>query len=467
MTLNNHTFTFHCALLCISCDNPAARKVSGFLGHASKHACPRCKQEFQFDSSIGKMNYSSFTSCDPRSQSEHKIHSAEWIHAKTSAERERIEKLHGYRFSVLLYLPYIDLIRFTVVDPMHNLFLGTAKHFLSHILLGNDLLSRAQTLAIQNTVDACIVPSSTGRIPHKIASNFSSFTADQWKNWVLMFSLPSVYNVLPQADFECWRKFVVACFNLCSPIVSIAEINMAHNCLIQFCESCVSIYGQSAATINMHLHTHLKDCIIDFGPIYSFWLFSFERYNGLLGSYHTNQRSIEIQVMRRFLEDSEIKHMIYSDLSAVDEHQHLFRSLLNKRPGGTATDTLFPSMSDYVCEYAEFDIVTLINLPSQIPLQPSMSYLLKQNVSFLPPFYRYSFDKDSLRYLSQSYSTFLPDLEPSDVPNLYDSYSTVTIWGDRIGSEKSKLERCKYVMANWVGTDGNIAKTTNELALEL
>ena len=68
-----------------------------------------------------------------------------------------------------------------------------------------------------------------------------------------------------------------------------------------------------------------------------------------------------------------------------------------------------------------------------------MNYLLKQNASFLPPFYCYSFDKDSLRCLSKL---------------LYDSYSTVTIWGDRIGSEKSKLERCKYVMA--------IAKTTND-----
>ena len=74
----------------------------------------------------------------------------------------------------------------------------------------------------------------------------------------------------------------------------IAEINRAHTCLSQFCESCVSIYGHSAATINMHLNTHLKECFIDFGPIYSFWLFSFECYNGLLGSYHTNQRSIEI-----------------------------------------------------------------------------------------------------------------------------------------------------------------------------
>lgn len=141
---------------------------------------------------------------------------------------------------LLQFLQYL----LSVLVPYSPFIASLAAVFPSNIWLGNDLLSRAQTLAYQNTVDACIVPSSTRCIPHKIASNFSSFTADQWKNWVLMFSLPSVCNVLPQADLECWRKFVVACFNLCSPIVSIAEVNMAHNCHIQFCESCVSIYGQ-------------------------------------------------------------------------------------------------------------------------------------------------------------------------------------------------------------------------------
>ena len=33
----------------------------------------------------------------------------------------------------------------------------------------------------------------------------------------------------------------------------------------------------------MHLHTHITDCILDYGPVYSFWLYSFERYNGILG----------------------------------------------------------------------------------------------------------------------------------------------------------------------------------------
>jgi len=34
----------------------------------------------------------------------------------------------GVRYSVLLDLPYFDPVTFTVIDPMHNLYLGTAKH---------------------------------------------------------------------------------------------------------------------------------------------------------------------------------------------------------------------------------------------------------------------------------------------------------------------------------------------------
>lgn len=49
----------------------------------------------------------------------------------------------------------------------------------------------------------------------------------------------------------------------------------------------------------MHLHCHLNDIILDLGPIHSFWCFSFERYNGILGSFTTNNRSIELQFMRK------------------------------------------------------------------------------------------------------------------------------------------------------------------------
>ncbi len=60
-------------------------------------------------------------------------------------------------------------------------------------------------------------------------------------------------------------------------------------------------------TPNMHLDVHLADCVLDYGPIYSFWLFSFERYNGILGKFHNNNKSIKMQVMRKFLRDQDNK----------------------------------------------------------------------------------------------------------------------------------------------------------------
>ena len=52
------------------------------------------------------------------------------------------------------------------------------------------------------------------------------------------------------------------------------------------------------------MHAHLADCIKDYGPLSSFLLFSFERYNGLLGDISTNNQSIELQVMNRFIHDN-------------------------------------------------------------------------------------------------------------------------------------------------------------------
>ena len=63
-------------------------------------------------------------------------------------------------------------------------------------------------------------------------------------------------------------------------------------------------YGTHVVTPNMHLHGHMKDVVLDYGPVQEFWLFSFERYNGILGKQPSNNREIESQLMQRFLRDN-------------------------------------------------------------------------------------------------------------------------------------------------------------------
>ena len=183
---------------------------------------------------------------------------------------------------------------------MHNILLGTAKHMLT-IWKTRDIISDSQFHSIQEKVDSFVAPSDVGRIPGKIASGFSSFTAEQWRNWTLIYSLSSLKDVLPHRHYDCWLLFVKSTSLLCRRSITLQELDKADTLLMEFCEIFVQLYGKENYTINMHLHGHLKECMLDFGPVYSFWLFSFERMNGILGAYHTNSRDIPLQVMRRFL----------------------------------------------------------------------------------------------------------------------------------------------------------------------
>ena len=50
--------------------------------------------------------------------------------ATTKDARKKIERAMGVKYSVLTTLPYYDSIQYTIIDPMHNLFLGSAKHIM-------------------------------------------------------------------------------------------------------------------------------------------------------------------------------------------------------------------------------------------------------------------------------------------------------------------------------------------------
>ena len=65
--------------------------------------------------------------------------SYEYLNAETKQQQKAIQKKYGLRYSALIELPYFDPIRHTVIDPMHNLFLGTAKHCLDFSLASQTL----------------------------------------------------------------------------------------------------------------------------------------------------------------------------------------------------------------------------------------------------------------------------------------------------------------------------------------
>ena len=131
-----------CALLCISYDLPAGRKVCGFLSFSARKGCSRCLKSFPGSIGSGGLDYSGFdrSTWQQRSVRDHKqaVSGIQLCKTKTAIASKESEQ--GYRYTELLKLPYFNPTRMLAVDPMHNLFLGSAKHILKNVWIKRDIL---------------------------------------------------------------------------------------------------------------------------------------------------------------------------------------------------------------------------------------------------------------------------------------------------------------------------------------
>ena len=308
------------ALLCCSCDIPAARKVCGFLSHRAKKGCSKCDLSFPSDSFGDLPDYSNFDKAmwTPRTNEQHCATAERLRKCNTQSQVHAIEQEFGVQYSVLLQLPYFNPVRMCVIDPMHNLLLGTAKHIID-IWKERNILFKNDFDKIQEKVDSFISPADIGRVPLKISSGFAGFTADQWKNWTVLYSLYALKDILPWQHYNCWHLFVKVCFLLCRRNITLDQLSEANSRIFEFLRAFKNLYGAEKCTLNMHLRGHLVECVEDFGPVYSFWCFAFERMNGVLGAYHTNTHHISVQYMRRFL-DSKSYAPIYWPSEFAEEY---------------------------------------------------------------------------------------------------------------------------------------------------
>ena len=175
------------------------------------------------------------------------------------------------------------------------------------------------------------------------------------------------------------------------------------------------------------MHTHLSECIQDYGPSHVFWLYSFERYNGILEDIPNNNRSIEIQLMKWFLENN-------SSLCTPVEYQEEFKPLfIPKRVVGTLSDCFVPpsALPPLSTPLAASPSITVwcVNSQHQFPKHSQWGVFTQSEVDGLKLLY------SELANVSSS---------SIDIPL---KYQQVTVYGKVLGSYTCRSAASSVVMA--------------------
>ena len=344
-------------LTCVVCDLPATRKLCGFLGVNATKGCSKCKKCFPTTTFGSKPDYSGYESSTwgVRTHMEHYQHCILSKNATTPTERNKIE--NGARYTELLRLHYFDIVRFHVVDPMHNLFLGLAKHTIE-TWKSLSILKSSDFALLQSRVDAMVPPPKIGRIPRKIGSGFSSFTVEEWKNWTLIFSMYALKETLPSQHYSCWLIFVKACTAICQLVVTHQDIENAHEHLIQYCKQFERLYGKEFCTPNMHMACHICENMLDYGPLSAFWAFTFERYNGILENTKLSWSGPEKQMFTKFLDLQLLS--TFNTMSSSDFFKDIYRKTMKP-----ITDTDFATVQQTMLDTTHFTSESVLLLSSQ------------------------------------------------------------------------------------------------------
>uniref|UniRef100_A0A1A7YTN3 Transposase domain-containing protein n=1 Tax=Iconisemion striatum TaxID=60296 RepID=A0A1A7YTN3_9TELE len=415
---------YRAALLCLASDIPATRKCAGFVGHGAYRGCHKCLKTFSKKEFGAKTDYSGFerSSWEPRTFANH-IHFAGLSRrSKTKAEQKKLEHEYRARWSELFRLSYYDAIRFVVIDPMHNLLLGTARHVF-RLWTENRILSEHSLVEIQTRMGKMKVPCEVGRIPSRISSCFTGFTADQWKNWTTIYSLFCLKGLISNRHYSMWSDFVQACIILCSRVISIHKLEVADRYLQTFLSKFVNLFGTLQCTPNMHLHLHLKECMLDFGPVYSFWCFSFERFNGLLGKYNNNNRTVEVQIMRQKLA-----------LPWASGFGEQFESILRPHMVGTLQHD---------------ETTDMTYLRHMVLVSAEKPFLDNSLVTALPPFTQIILDECDTSAMLEMYSHMYPDNGITGIDSFAMTCKRVTCVNVTYSIDDSRAEKSAYVYARW------------------
>ncbi|KAI0351281.1 hypothetical protein OH77DRAFT_1567406 [Trametes cingulata] len=366
----------------IAADLPGSRKSTGLRAHTSKlFMCAVCNKPFH--SLVDHRCYDA-TTFKYREDGRY-LKYAFRARQADQATREEIAERRGVRWSVLNLLPDWFPARDGPVDFMHAAYLGEAKHVVQGILVAGGMFAKRSASdkpleKLQHFFDNVWWPGSAGRVPSSVLITGGGGKADEWRNTcsVLAVALYEAWQVdgeVPDEDapplnpkekaginqkrienlvnerrhanaahngettaeyseyidqtrmdrnychhYDAVLEWLVSLRIYGSQSISIREAQRAEDCHSRACQAWARMCCH--LTPYFHLVMHIVMWIYRLGPVYGWWAYPYERFNGFLSKLRHNGHAGELEAtMMRSWVKIHLIHDLIVNLENLGPHR--------------------------------------------------------------------------------------------------------------------------------------------------
>ncbi|KAL7300261.1 hypothetical protein TKK_0006897 [Trichogramma kaykai] len=304
---------------------PLVQNMKQFNG---KYGCPYCLNKGSLvETDKGRTRIYSFDKCTSRNAKQHLAHVKQ-----TLEDNKPVKGVKGP--SIVSLLRNSNIIKSYPPEHMHSCLLGVAKLFVTSWFdskYSSEKFSiRARDSEFTERLLKIQPPIEITRVPRPIDTNYK---ANEWKTFVLYYSIPCITNLMPQSYVKHWSLFVYGLSILLQEkIITPDELNSSRLAFFNFVKKIPKLYGMTFMKFNVHLLTHIPDFVELYGSLWAWSAFPFEGFNGVIKKLFHGTQYIPDQIIKSYGRLRIIKNAshIFSDPNCSEKNSNLFIKLMNQ-----------------------------------------------------------------------------------------------------------------------------------------
>jgi hypothetical protein len=283
-----------------------------------------------------------------------RTHLSSLANMKTAFETSKI--VRGFKkITLMVGFPEFNVIDGFAIDYMHCVLLGVTRKLADLWFNPNfhqqDFYIGRSIAQVDVKLLAIKPPQNISRTPRSL-NDRAYWKANEWRNWLFFYGVPCLKNILPAKYLEHFILLSESIFILISEEIRPESLTFASKNLIKFVNYFSIFYGNINMVYNVHLLSHIPDCVKKWGPLWCFSNFPFEDNNGLLVSYVKGPSHALHQIVSKYSLNKNIQNM-------ANTGSELVSSFIKKI--STKKTSIFFSKNDEVCALGRAKPLNLTN----------------------------------------------------------------------------------------------------------